>query len=180
MPRHTPLHLRLHGLPQQQPHLLVLEAPEHHLVQARRLSTVPLPTVWLRRAGYANYSRSSTALSHGVHWSTTTTSVPCTSPPTPSSISAQSTSRSIFTSCASASPSVMFEFFMFRQRHSSPISSLKVFLHRCSQSFGPVSTSIVARISTAGGGGLELYFSLCTQDPCWACVPSCVWACALL
>jgi hypothetical protein len=84
------------------------------LVQAQRPNITSLPTVWLKRAGYTNCFRSSTALSHRVRWSTMTTSAPCTSPPTPSSINAQSTSRSIFTSCVSMSPSVMFEFFMFQ------------------------------------------------------------------
>jgi hypothetical protein len=137
------------------------------LVQAQRSSIASLPTVFLRRAGYANCFKSSTALAHGVRWS---------SPPTPSSINTRSTLRSIFTSCMSASPSVMFEFFMFRRRHSSPISSPRVFLHRRSRSFGPVSTSAVGRVSTAGV--LELYLAACIQDPCWACwacVPSCIW-----
>jgi hypothetical protein len=59
------------------------------LVQARRPSIVSLPTAWLRRASYANCFRSSTAPSHEVRWSTATTSVSCTSPPTPSSINAR-------------------------------------------------------------------------------------------
>jgi hypothetical protein len=42
------------------------------LVQVRRSSIVLSPTTWLRCAGYANYFRSSTTLSHGGCWSTAT------------------------------------------------------------------------------------------------------------
>jgi hypothetical protein len=144
-----------------------------------RLSTMPLPTVWLRHVGYANYFVSSTALSHRVRWFTTTTSTPCTSSPTPSSISAPSTLRLTFSLCASTLPSVMFEFYMFRLHHSSSTSSPRVFLRRCSPSFGPVSTSTVARVSSAGG--VRVVFLAVVHrthiGPVKACVPYCIWAC---
>jgi hypothetical protein len=77
-------------------------------------------------------------------WSTATTSTPSTSPPTPFSTSAPSMLRLIFTLSTSALPSGMFVSFTFRRLLSSPTSSPRGCPPRCSQSFGPVSTSAVA------------------------------------
>jgi hypothetical protein len=54
------------------------------------------------------------------------------------------------TSFASVSLSMMCGSFMSRPLLSSPTSSPRASLRRCSRSFGRVSTSVVARVSTAG------------------------------
>ena len=73
-----------------------------------RWSTVLSLTAWRRRLGYDSSWRSSTARSLRAHSSPVTTSVPCISPPTPSSISRRSMWRSTCSSCATESPSAMF------------------------------------------------------------------------
>jgi hypothetical protein len=55
---------------------------------APRPSTAPWLTAWLRWPGYANFFKSSTARWPRASWFSATTSVPSTSPPTPSSTSA--------------------------------------------------------------------------------------------
>jgi len=70
-------------------------------------------------------------------WSTATTSVRSICPPILFSISGPSTSRLIFTLCASGLLLVMFVFFTFRRLHSMPTPSPKVFLLRSSRSSDP-------------------------------------------
>jgi hypothetical protein len=118
---------------------------------ASRPSTAPWQTAWLRRPGSVSCSKSSTVRWQRAPWSSATTSAPSTSPPTPSSTSARNMSRSIFIrqrtgrlwSCS---------FFTSRPPPSSPTSSPRGFRRWCLRSFGPVSTSAVARVSTAEGG----------------------------
>ena len=71
-------------------------------------------------------------------WYTATTSTKCTCPLTPSSISAPSTSRSIFTSCGSALLLVMSVSCTSRRLHSTPTSSPRGCLLHSSRSSGPV------------------------------------------
>jgi hypothetical protein len=55
-------------------------------------------------------------------------------------------------SSANGSPVELFVFFTSRPPPSSPTSSPRGFRRWCLRSFGPVSTSAVARVSTAEGG----------------------------
>jgi hypothetical protein len=79
-------------------------------VPAQRSSTTPWPTEWLMPPGCASSSTSSTASSSVPPLSTATTSAQSTSPPIPCNISAQSTWRSTYTSSASVSVLMTFEF----------------------------------------------------------------------
>jgi hypothetical protein len=83
---------------------------------------------------------------HGPLWSTATTSVPSTSPPTPFSTTTPSMLRLIFTLSASVLLSGTFVFSTSRRLLSSPTSSPRGYPTQCSRSFGPVSTSTMARV----------------------------------
>jgi hypothetical protein len=87
----------------------------------------------------------------GPLWSTATTSAPSTSPPTPFSTSTPNMLRLIFTLSMSAlSPGTSVSY-TSRPLLSSSTSSPRGCPPRCSRSFGPVSTSVVATVSTARG-----------------------------
>ena len=105
-----------------------------------RRSTGLSLTAWRRRPGYDSSWRSSTARSPRARSSTATTSAPCISPPTPSSISGRSTWRSTYTSCATESPSAMFGYSMSRLPPSLLTSSPRGCPRRPSRSFDPAST----------------------------------------
>jgi hypothetical protein len=83
--------------------------------------------------------------------STAITSALSTYPPTPFSISAQSMSRSTYTSAGDVLPSVMSAFCTYRQPPRSRTSSRRVCPLQCFQNFGSVSTFAVARVSTTRG-----------------------------
>jgi hypothetical protein len=87
----------------------------------------------------------------GPLWSTATTLAWSTSPPIQSNIGAPSMLRSTSTLSVSASPLEMCVSYTSRRPPSSPTSSPGGCPRRCSPSFDPVSTSVVARVSTAGG-----------------------------
>jgi hypothetical protein len=117
--------------------------------RALRQSTTPWPMVWQRRVGFDSCLWSCIAPCRGPLWSTVTTSAPSTSPPTPFSTSAPSMLRLIFTLSVRALPLGTFVFSMSRRLLRSSTSSPR----GCPpQSFGPVSTSVVARVSTGRGG----------------------------
>uniref|UniRef100_A0A0A8YUJ2 Uncharacterized protein n=1 Tax=Arundo donax TaxID=35708 RepID=A0A0A8YUJ2_ARUDO len=93
---------------------------------------------WLRPLGCASSCLSYTAPCAGPHWSTATTSAQSTCLRTPFSISAPNMWRLIFISFWSALPLVMFVFFTFRRRLSSPTSSPKGYRLRSSRSSIPI------------------------------------------
>jgi len=105
-----------------------------------RRSTGLSLTAWRRRPGYDSSWRSSTTRSPRARSSTATTSAPCISPPTPTSISGRSMWRSIYTSCATESPSAMFGYSMSRLPPSLLTSSPRDCPPRPSRSFAPAST----------------------------------------
>jgi hypothetical protein len=89
---------------------------------------------------------------------TVTMSALSTSPPTSFSTSAGSMSRSISTLYENVWPSVMYASFSCRWHPSSWISSRRVCLIQCFQSFGTASTFTVARVSTVGGVKNMFYY----------------------
>lgn len=115
---------------------------------APRLSIALLRMAWLKPASSDNSFRSSTTLSPGVYLSIASTSLPSTSLSTQSSTSTRSMLSSIFTSSVSALLSGTSVFSTSRRARNLRTASPKIFCPRCSQSFGPVSTSILARVST--------------------------------
>jgi hypothetical protein len=120
-------------------------------VRALRRSTVLWLTVWWRRAGFISCSWSCIAPYREPLWSTTATSTASTSLPTSFSTSTRSMLRLISISSASALPSRTFVFSMSQRLPNSPTSSPRGYPPQCSRSFGPDSTSVMARVSTSGG-----------------------------
>jgi hypothetical protein len=101
-----------------------------------RLNIVPLPMELLKRLSYASCFTSSIAHRPSALLSTVTatTSAMSISPPTPFCINEPSMWRLIFTSSVRRSSLGKFAFSMFRQHHSSPISSRRDSPPRCSMS----------------------------------------------
>jgi hypothetical protein len=120
------------------------------LARALRRSTTSWPTAWQRHDGFVSCLWSCIAPCRGPLWSTVITSVPSTYPPTPFSTSAPSILRLISTLSASALPSGTFVSSTFRRLLSPLTSSARGYHPRCSQSFGQISTSVVARVLTRG------------------------------
>jgi hypothetical protein len=110
------------------------------------LSTVPSPMVWLRSPGCASSCMSSRLHHRDALSSTVTTSVPCTSPPTPFSISAQSMWRLIFISSERTLSLIKSTSSMSRRHRSSSTSLQRVSPTRCLMSFGSVSISEVVEL----------------------------------
>jgi hypothetical protein len=110
---------------------------------------------WSKHVGCASCYRSSTVPCVAAPWCIATILVSSTSPRTRFSINEQSTSRLICILSKKRSPLVMCVSFMSRPLPRSLVSSPRVWLHRCSSTFGRVSTSVVARVGTVGaeGGG---------------------------
>jgi hypothetical protein len=115
-----------------------------------RLSTMPWPMAWSKLVGYGSSSRSSMSRCRRALSSTMTTSVPSTSPPIPFNISAPRMSRSTSTSSKNTLPSAMLASYTSRRPPSLRTSSQMVCLLQCFWKFGPISTFVVARVSTMG------------------------------
>jgi hypothetical protein len=116
------------------------------LVPTWRLSTMPLPRVWLRPLGYGSCSMSSRACLLYALLSTATTSVPCTSLATSFSINTPSMWRLISILSERMSPSVQSTSSMSRRHHSLLTSSRRVFPPRCSMSLDLVSIFAVVKL----------------------------------
>jgi hypothetical protein len=115
-----------------------------YLALAQKQNTGLLPMVLQRLVGSTSYSWSCTPLYPATHLFIVTMSVASTWRPTSFSINARSMSRLIFTLSVTRFPLGKFMFYMSQRLLGSSTSSLN---------FAPVSTSIVARVGTARGGG---------------------------
>jgi hypothetical protein len=98
--RHSPVHFELHRVSGRQPHLLVLETPERHLLQSIEAEHHDV----VERVGFISYLWSYTTPCHWPLSSNATTATSSTSPPTSSNINAPSMLGLISTSSASALP----------------------------------------------------------------------------
>jgi hypothetical protein len=107
---------------------------------------VPLPTIWLRPFGCGRCSMSFRAHLLDAPLSTMTTSVSCTSSPTPFNINAPSIWRLISILSERRSQSIKSASSMSRSHHSSPTSSRRVFPPWCSMSLDSVSTFTVVEL----------------------------------